>query len=58
MSKDYFQSVDWIVVFMMQKSYDQIIDCESLFEDEYGRFTFNWCSVADSEKEVNAKCPS
>jgi len=23
---------------------------ESLFEDEYGRFAFTWCSVTDSEK--------
>ena len=36
----------------------QITDCESLFEDEYGHFTFTGCSVPDSEKEVNAKCPS
>ena len=48
----------WIVVFRAQKSYDQITDCESLFEDEYGHFAFTWCSVTDSEKEVNAKCLS
>ena len=48
----------WIVVFRAQKSYDQITDCESLFEDEYGHFVFTWCSVTDCEKEVNAKCLS
>ena len=53
MSKDYFSL--WIVVFKTQKSHDQIADCESLFKDEYGHFAFTWCSVTDSEKELNAK---
>jgi len=47
-----------IVVFKTQKSHDQITDCEGLFKDEYEHFAFTWCSVTDSEKEVNAKCLS
>ena len=35
-------------MFRAQKSYDQITDCESLFEDEYGHFAFTRCSVTDS----------
>ena len=31
---------------------------ESMFENGYGHFAFTWCSVAELEKEVNAKCPS
>ena len=40
----------WIVVFRAQKSYDQITDCKSFFEDKYGHFAFTWCSVSLKKK--------